>query len=441
MDKVSISDFLDTDYKKFAFYVIENRSIPSFCDGLKPVQRKILFALSSEKGEKLKVNVLSGKVIFKTQYHHGNVSVEDAVVNMAQKFKNNLPMLEEIGIYGSLRNPYASSSRYIATKISKLFEYVFKDSEILEYVTIDGVECEPKYYLPIIPMILINGGSGIAVGFSMNILNRNPISIIDNCINLINGKKLKDMNPEIHDFTGSFTRDKDNHKRWIIKGRYELSGTTLKILEIPPSFTYENYESVLDKLVDDKSIVSYKNNSKSNIDYTVKLPRGKALSEEDIFKTFKLVEYSTEIFTTLDELGKLKMFDSDEEIIRHFVDFRLGYYQKRKDFLINKITQDLKLLRNRGRFIKLILDGKVIINNKPKSEIVSQLESTDIEKIEEDYDYLLKMPIHSLTKETFEKIKEDFTSKKSELEKVKLILPKDMYIEDLNNLKIKLKEI
>ena len=163
------------------------------------------------------------------------------------------------------------------------------------------------------------------------------------------------------------------------------------------------------------------------------------MDDYKIIKLLKLEEYETENLTTLDEFGKLKIFNSSSDIITYFVNFRLGYYQKRKDFQLDKMNQELKVLSNRGRFIKFILDGKIKINNVPKSEIISQIDEFKLDKIDGDYDYLLRMAIYSLTKEVFEKLKEDFTSKKAEIEALKILDPKDMYITDLEDLKKKLK--
>ena len=205
--------------------------------------------------------------------------------------------------------------------------------------------------------------------------------------------------------------------------------------------TYQSYESYLDNLVENNKIASYEDNCKNNINYTIKFTRSvlEKMDDYKIIKLLKLEEYETENLTTLDEFGKLKIFNSSSDIITYFVNFRLGYYQKRKDFQLDKMNQELKVLSNRGRFIKFILDGKIKINNVPKSEIISQIDEFKLDKIDGDYDYLLRMAIYSLTKEVFEKLKEDFTSKKAEIEALKILDPKDMYITDLEDLKKKLK--
>lgn len=446
MIEKTISEFLSNEYKEFAMYSIEGRAIPSVIDGFKPTQRKIIHVSNliwKSGGEKtLKVFQLAGKVASDAFYHHGNASLENAIITIAQKFKNNAPLLEEDGQFGSLRSPQAGAPRYIGTKLSDNFRLLYKDFELLDIKEEEGEEIEPRFFLPIIPTVLINGSSGIAVGFASNIMNRDVKSIIDACVKVLGGKNPSEVKPSLNGFTGEYIQDSENSKRWIIRGKFDRVNTsTVKISELPPSMTYEKYEEILDKLVENKDIVSYDDNCKDNIDYTIKFTRSdlEKLDDEKLIRLLKLEESSTEIYSTLDENGKLKIFDSTSDIIKYFVDFRLKYYHKRKQFMLDKMNHELKVLSNRGKFIKAILDGKIKINNVPKAEIITQIESIGLDKIDDSYDYLLRMPIYSLTKELFEKLKEDFSNKKLEIKKLEETDPKDMYLSDLDELKKKFK--
>lgn len=442
----TISQFLSEEYKDFALYTIENRAIPSIIDGFKPTHRKIIHACNniwkSGTEKPLKVFQLAGKVASDCFYHHGNASLESAIITMAQGFKNNMALLEEIGQFGSLRSPEPGAARYIGTKLNNNFRHLYKDFELLDYKEEEGETIEPNFFLPIIPTVLINGSSGIAVGFSSNILNRDPKQVIDVCLGLLSGKKITDVVPHNNFFTGEYIQDKDNHKKWIIRGKVQILNTsTVKITELPPSMTFEKYEAILDALVDSKTIVSYDDNCKDKIDYTIKFTRESLsqLDEEKLIKVLKLEESATEIYTTLDEDGKLKIFESSSEIIKYFVDFRLNYYFKRKEYILNKLKNELKILSNKGKFIKAILENKLEIKNQPKSTIIENIENLGIEKIDDSYDYLLRMPIYSLTIELFDKLKEDYKNKKVEIETIEKTDPKDMYKLDLQELKKKLK--
>jgi len=446
MTEKTITEFLSVEYKDFAMYSIEGRAIPSCIDGFKPSQRKVIHVANQiwkTGNEKvLKIFQLSGKVASDVFYHHGDASLNSAIINMAQKFKNNAPLLEEDGQFGSLRSPQAGAPRYIGTKLSDNFRLMYKDFDLLNYKEEEGEKIEPEFFLPIIPTVLINGSSGIAVGFATNILNRDVKSVTDSCIKVLTEKKIEEIAPSLREFTGDFVQDTENHKRWIIRGKIErLNTSTVKITELPPSMTFEKYEDLLDKLCETKEIVSYDDNCKDSIEYIIKFTRSdlEKATDEKLIKMFKLEEASTEIFSTLDENGKLKIFETTSEIIEYFVAFRLSYYHKRKAFMLAKMNHDLKILSNRGRFIKAILDEKLKINNVSKALIIEGIVEMNLDKIDDSYDYLLRMPIYSLTKELFEKLKEDFTTKKGEIKKLEETDPKDMYLDDLNDLKKKFK--
>lgn len=446
MVEKSISEFLSQEYKEFAMYVIEGRAIPSVIDGFKPTQRKIIHVANqiwkTGNEKTLKVFQLSGKVASDCFYHHGDSSLSNAIITMAQKFKNNAPLLEEEGQFGSLRSPQPGAARYIGTKLSQNFRLIYKDFELLNFKEEEGEVIEPHYFLPIIPTVLLNGSSGIAVGFASNVLNRDIKDIIDACLRVLDQKKIGFIKPKLSNFTGQYIQDPENKKRWIIRGNFKKVNTsTVKISELPPSMTYEKYEDILDKLVDDKIIVSYDDNCKDNIDYVIKFTRAdlENLDDEKLIKILKLEESSTEIFSTLDESGKLKIFETSEEIIEYFVKFRLTYYDKRKRHLLDKMNQELKILSNRGKFIKAIIDQKLKVNNVAKSEIIKGIEEMKLDQIDNSYDYLLRMPIYSLTKEVYDKLKADFIEKKDEIKKMEETEPKDMYVSDLNELKKKFK--
>ncbi len=445
MKDIKISEFLQKEYREFARYVVEFRAIPSIIDGFKPTQRKIIYVAEKYlRNNSNKVATLAGKVISDSQYHHGNVPCEEAIVNMAQEFKNNLPLFEKIGQFGSLHSQDASAARYISVRMSKAFDLVYKDQELLEYRTEEDVKVEPYFYLPIIPMVLVNGGSGIAIGFATNILNRDAKTVVKDCLAYLNKEPLSRLVPKIDTFSGSFTVDKDIPKKWYMSGKFNVeNATTVKINELPPSVSYDRFESLLDELEEKKAISSWENHGKGTINYLVKFPKEtlSKLKKPALDKLLKLTEDSTENFTVLDEHGKLKIFDTVEDILKYFVDFRLGYYHKRKDYLLEKIKMDIIKLTNKALFIKAVIDGKIIVNNKKKEDIIKQIEKVNIEKFNYSYDYLLSMPIYSLSKEQYEKLLNDIKDKKIEEKEIKKSDPKQIYMLELEELGKKLGKI
>jgi len=440
----SISAFLDDDYKEYAQYVVSNRAIPSVIDGFKPTQRKIIDIASrtwkTGNEKPMKVAALTG-LLMTHHYNHGDSSGSSAIITLAQKFKNSMPLLDEIGQFGSLRSPEAGAGRYISTKLNKNFRSLYKDFELVEKQYNEGDEIEPKYFLPIIPTVLLNGSSGIAVGFATNILNRNPKDLIDCCIKFLNDKSFREPKPWVNEFAGEWIQDPENSLSWTAKGLLTIENTTtVKINELPPGITYDKFEKLLNSLEEGGWIVSYDDNCKSNIDYTIRFNR-KMLKEKThrLDNWFKINERQTENLTMLDESGELIVFDNVTQVIEYFVNFRLKYYIQRKKFLIDKYNDRLQYLSNRARFIKMIIDGKLKVNNVAKLKIEEQLIKHAFDKREGSFSYLLSMPIHTLTKEKYQELLNDVKELKANIAAIKKKQPKEMYLEDLSELKKTLK--
>lgn len=441
--KKSVSDFFDNQYLDYSKYVVKDRAIPSVIDGFKPVHRKIInesiHYWKNDSVKPMKLFQLAGLVAYKQYYHHGDASLGNAMVTMAQKFKNSLPLLDSIGQFGDLRSPEPGAPRYIATKLTPYFKLLYKDNDLLTPKFDEGVEIEPEYFLPIVPTILLNGTSGIAVGFATDILNRDPIELIESCLNVLDGKKQKTLKPCINGFSGVFEVDPENPKTWYVKGKYEVvNTTTVHISEIPPQFSYDDYEKILNKLQEKGTIVSYVDNSSDSIDYTLKFQRSvlaNLIEENKLESTLSLVKKMTENLTTIDENGNLKIFDTPNEIVDYFVNFRLPFYQKRKDNQIKSLNDEMILISNKLKFIKAIIEKKLVVNNQPKEKIVDFLEKNKYTKISGSFDYLLRLPIYSLTKEKYEELLKELDNKKEVLEEIKKLTPKAMYVTDLKDLK------
>ena len=445
--KRTVTSFFDKEYLEYAKYVVENRAIPSCIDGLKPTQRKVVYIANkiwkTGNEKPMKLFQLAGRVAAEAFYHHGNTSLESSMVGMAQKFKNSLPLLEGIGQFGSLRSPSAGAPRYISAKLHPNFRLLYQDFELLDNKIEEGEKIEPEHFLPIVPTVILNGTTGIAVGFATNILNRNPKDVVDACISEVNGKRMKTLAPWIEEFKCTFTRDLENPKTWKISGSYQVINTnTVKITAIPPNYTYERYEEILNLLQEKGIITSYDDNSSETIEYVLKFKRSilkDLVSKNKLEKTLRLNTQETENLTTIDENGELKIFDKAEEIVKHFVSVRLGWYQTRKDYLIDKTEKQLALVTNKARFIKDIIEGKLKVNNVPKEKIVAYLKTNGYDTVHGSYDYLLSMAIHSLTKERYEKLLQEKEGCIIALKTLKSTDPKEMYLTDLKKLKAAIK--
>jgi DNA topoisomerase-2 len=155
-------------------------------DGLKISLRKILFsAFKKNLKTEIKVAQFSGYVSEHSGYHHGEASLNAAIVGMAQNFvgSNNINLFEPNGQFGTRLQggKDSASERYIFTQLNRITRFIFRaeDDAVLTYLDDDGQSVEPIFYVPVIPMVLVNGVKGIGTGFSTDIICYNPQQIID----------------------------------------------------------------------------------------------------------------------------------------------------------------------------------------------------------------------------------------------------------------------
>jgi len=455
---VSYNDFINKELIHFSKYDCE-RSIPNLMDGLKISQRKILFSAFKKKLDKeLKVAQFSGYVSEQSGYHHGEASLNAAIVGMAQDFvgSNNINLLLPNGQFGTRLQggKDSASERYIFTQLNKITRLIFRkeDDLVLDYLDDDGLSVEPKFYVPIIPMILVNGAKGIGTGFSTDILSYNPIDII-NYIDATLKLETKENKfiPFYKNFKGS-CQELDNNK-YITKGKYvKLSANKIRVEELPIGFWTEDFKVHIEKMMEGdkekkkKGIIKDYNDMSTdkvvnieiifneNIDETMSTETGYNVVE----KLLKLYSsHSTNNMHLFNDTEKLSKYYSEVDIINAYIPVRLTYYKKRKDAMIESLEKELVLLSNKEKYIIENLKGTIDLRNKKKIEILTMLESKEYDKIENDneYKYLLKLPMDSVTEENASKIKSDTNKKKSDLEELKNTSIQKMWIDELNELK------
>jgi DNA topoisomerase-2 len=229
IDKISYEKFINRELILFSMYD-NQRSIPSLCDGLKPSERKILFGCFKRNlRDEVKVAQLTGYISEHSAYHHGEQSLSGTIVAMAQNFvgSNNINFLLPLGQFGT-RNKGgkdSASARYIFTNLNKVTRHLFNSNDLplMDYLVEEGQKIEPKYYLPIIPTVLVNGTEGIGTGWSSNIPCFNPREIVLSIKNKIkNGNFLK-INPWYKGFQGEIKEDPKKEGTYIVRGKYHWS--------------------------------------------------------------------------------------------------------------------------------------------------------------------------------------------------------------------------
>ena len=391
---VKFSDFINQEYILFSKADCE-RSIPHIMDGFKPSQRKVLFSCFKRKlKDEIKVAQLAGYIGEHSAYHHGEASLHTTVINMAQSFvgSNNVNLLTPSGQFGTRRmgGKDAASPRYIFTMLEKVTRAIFHpdDDELLNYLSDDGESIEPTFYMPVIPMVLVNGSDGIGTGWSSKIPNYNPRQIISNIRNLINGESLEEMHPYYSGFKGEITPDAQAGK-YSCRGVIErMDDNTLVISELPIRSWTQDCKNFLEKMLvsSDKSADAEikdftENHTDTTVNFTItaateKIDAWEKLPKGGLYAKFKLISsMSTTNMNLYDVDKKIMKHTKPEGILKTFFEKRMEFYIKRKQLLVKNLRKEQSMLSNKARFVEEVCSVDLVVSNRKKIELLEDLKS------------------------------------------------------------------
>ena len=460
-EMIPYEEFINKELIHFSKYDCD-RSIPNLMDGLKISLRKILYcAFKKRLTTEIKVAQFSGYVSENSCYHHGEESLNKAIVGMAQNFigSNNINLLFPSGQFGSRikGGQDASSPRYIFTRLEKITRSIFpqEDDNILNYLSDDGTPVEPQFYVPIIPMVLVNGSKGIGTGFSTEIMCYNPVQIIHYLKNKLQSLQTSDFEfmPYYEGFTG--TIEKVGDSKFVFKGRYELvDQDKIRVTELPVGYWTEDFKELLNDLQNDKDkegkkIVPYvkdvfENYTDTTVEFVITFCKGRLQELEaakgdygcnGLEKLLKL--YNTSSTTNMNLFNsedKLKKYDTVDEIIDDYYEIRLEYYDNRKENLIENLERELLVLSNKARYIQEVLDGTIDLRKKKKQDISNMLSEKDYNVIDDDdeFKYLIRMPMDAVSEENVEKLLNEHQQKEVELDRIKATTIEEMWLKELS---------
>jgi DNA topoisomerase-2 len=451
MDKKLISDFYKSDAPTYAS--ADNiRKIGSYIDGLKLSARKLIYTLFEKyPAQQIKTAQFAAFTAAFTNYNQGENNLGGVANTLAQSFMgtNNYPLLEGKGNFGNLFDKECAATRYTYVKASKYLDLFFNktDRTIVGNQLYEGDKIEPLFYVPIIPVLLLNGSNGLSTGFRQVIHPRDIKEIIKYILSKLEDKTTDKflLLPKYRGFTGEFKYiiDLETNERSIeCYGVIEKqNSTTYLIKELPINTEYTKYIDFLDKLVDNKTIIDYidKCDPKENkVLFEIKTTRDFTKKNDNnlkLLQIFKLIKPISEIYNCIDQYNRICEFKSIEEILDAFIKIRLHYYDIRKNYLLTELRDKLILLTSKYIFVKNICEDQIIINKKSKADIIKQIEAFPrISKIDDSYEYLLKMQLSSLTKEMMEKLAEEILKYKNEFNNIKSTDIKTMWLNDLTNL-------
>ncbi|ETP14983.1 hypothetical protein F441_10096 [Phytophthora nicotianae CJ01A1] len=493
---VTYQDFVNRELIQFS-HADNQRSLPSVVDGLKISQRKVLFACLKRKlTSEVKVAQLAGYCSEHTAYHHGEASLHSTIVNMAQDFvgSNNLPLLYPSGQFGTRLQggKDAASPRYIFTLLQKHTRLVFpeEDDALLRYADDDGFPVEPVYYVPIIPMLLVNGAEGIGTGWSSSIPCHHPVLVIDNLLKLLDAEEAGDdlstvelapMTPWAKGFSGGL-RQTGKHS-FVCRGNVEQVNTsTVRVTELPVGKWVEDYKKFLWDLVGKKAIRSFsEHHSERDVRFDISMtrsdlakyvedaPSDDAGDSEALVKLLRVeAPLSTSNMHAFNADGQLVKYETSEDVLRDFYGVRRELYSKRKQHLEQRQTKEVLRLSNRIRFIQEVSSGslqKILKERIPKAELIELLkehefspasafkeeaidhigdlglaavgreQDTDDIDGSEDYDYLLNTSLMSFTKEFADRVQKEHDTKQEKLQTLQSTTPAQLWRGELERLR------
>jgi DNA topoisomerase-2 len=457
---IPYEEFINKELIHFSKYDCD-RNIPNLMDGLKTSLRKILYcAFKRRLSGEIKVAQFSAYVSENSAYHHGEESLNKAIVGMAQNFvgSNNINLLFPSGQFGSRikGGQDASSPRYIFTRLERITRCIFpeQDDKILKYLDDDGTPVEPQFYVPIIPMVLVNGSKGIGTGFSTEIMCYNPKDIIRYLKNKL--ENILDDNIEFLPYYDGFNgvTEKISDTKFVFKGKYEKIDTDrIRVTELPVGYWTEDFKELLSELQNDKDkegkkiapVVKdvFENYTDTTVEFIITFSKGKLDELEankgdhgcnGLEKLLKL--YSTSSTTNMNLFNsedKLKKYESVEEIIDDYYEIRLEYYEDRKEYMIDALEKQIMILSNKAKYIKEVLDGTIDLRKKKKQEIIDMLVEKEYDTVDDDEEflYLVRMPMDSVSEENVEKLMKEHHEKLDELERIKATTIEQMWLSEL----------
>ncbi|KAJ6750862.1 hypothetical protein OIU85_001405 [Salix viminalis] len=394
---IKYRDFINKELILFSMADLQ-RSIPSMVDGLKPGQRKILFCSFKRNFVKeAKVSQFSGYVSEHSAYHHGEQSLASTIIGMAQDFvgSNNINLLLPNGQFGtrSVGGKDHASSRYIYTQLSPITRFLFPkdDDGLLDYLDEDGQTIERNWYMPIIPMVLVNGCEGIGTGWSTFIPNYNPRDVVANIRRLLNGEMMEPMNPWYRGFKGTIEKgaSKEAGCSYTVNGVInEVNETTLRITELPVRRWTDDYRAFLNSVTEGnrdengnlpkdpfvKDFRKYGDDAAVVFEVQLSEENMMAAKQEGLLKKFKFTtSISTSNMHLFDSAGVIKKYDNPEQILEEFFHLRLEHYEKRKKVLLENLEFELLKLENKVRFILGVVRGEITVNNRKRADLFLEL--------------------------------------------------------------------
>lgn len=409
--RIDFSKQVSQDQKRYSRYVCDSRAIPNVIDGLKPVQRRILWTMfNSEARDRFTKTVKTAGMVM--GYHpHGNVSIEDAISQMVQgfSFANNYPLIKGEGTFGDILDPKAiASPRYTEVRLSEFAKDIglFESIPDIDYIpNYDETSKEPIYFVPKIPLVLLNSIRGIATGFRVNILAHRISDVIDAMIEVLKRKSVTNFKPYYKGFQGYENYELSGEGSGFIYTtgfgfKWNKEKKSWFLIAAPQGWNREKVIGYLNDILKDNKediLRNYLDHSRENFQIELIFKRGTKIREATLYQIFDKVSREIVEQNLINSEGKLKKM-SILEIIKEFCKIRKQHLVRRF-FRLSKIEKEkIDKLNELIRFIKEKWHEKVP-QLKSKKDLEKKLQNEKFVF----YEWLAEIPIYRFTSEEVKK--------------------------------------
>ena len=439
--QIPLEGFFKNEYIDFSVY--DNvRKLGNYIDGQKNASRKIVHTVLQQNIDKfVKVSNLGPKVQDYAQYLHG--SLEGTIVNMTANYVgsgNNVPLLEGDGNFGSSFINDAAATRYIFARMNPILKQLYNKDDFvnLEHQNFEGAKIEPRFYVPVLPMLAINGSEGVSIGFAQKILPRDPKQIFKWVQQRAEGSKITARLTPYWEGMSCKVAKGESSTQWEIHGSFvRKSKHRITIDSLPVGYTLKQYQAVLEKLVEDKVIKDYDDLSDNDVfEFEIQVDRAFGeRTDEWIMTKLKLIKKVSENFTCIDEHNKIVIFKGLKELLEAWYVKRIEYNDKRKQHLLSSMQEEMDYTNARAKFIQGVVDGAIELRNAKETAVITQAEAYDV-ILQGRVKGFLGLPMRSLTTEEIAKLKEKAKALKTQIADYSKLTFENILLQDLDTIKI-----
>jgi DNA gyrase subunit A len=459
IQSISLADETQRRYLNYALSVITSRALPDVRDGLKPVQRRIVFTMFNDlrltpEGRHRKCAKVVGDVM--GNYHpHGDVAIYDALVRMAQDFSLRYPLVDGQGNFGSIDGDTAASMRYTECKLQKIAAELIDEirSKTVEWrQNYDGTRSEPVVLPSKLPNLLVNGTQGIAVGMATSIPPHNLTEVVEACIALVDDPALesKDLLKFIKgpDFPtgGELLASKKDLKEIYeagsgslkLRGEWEVEepkgrkqSPTLVITSIPYGPTKQSIVEKIGELIRERKLpnmvdVLDQSTTDVRIEIEIKKDADPALIMAYLYKNTALqtsvqVNLTCLVPTNNPEVGRPERLNL-KGCLRYFLDFRLEVVTRRLQFDLDELNRRIHILEGYAKVYDALDEVLKIIRKSEGKQDAAEKLMKRFSLDEDQVDAILELKLYRLARLEILLIQQELEQKKKDAKKIESLL-------------------